>query len=74
MVDTNDVGLPLQAFTAVFQNCNPESSVKLACLSAIEEMLTLVRYLPVLLGSEVMARVYILKITRLHLNYGHILL
>ncbi|XP_073066794.1 uncharacterized protein [Primulina eburnea] len=31
----------LQAFTAFFRNCNPESSMKLACLSAIEEMLAL---------------------------------
>ncbi|KAL3825702.1 hypothetical protein ACJIZ3_021731 [Penstemon smallii] len=29
----------LQAFTQVFKNCNPESSMKLACLSAIQEML-----------------------------------
>lgn len=29
----------LQAFTTVFENCSPESSMKLACLSAIEEML-----------------------------------
>ncbi|KZV15916.1 hypothetical protein F511_29088 [Dorcoceras hygrometricum] len=29
----------LQAFTSVFQNCSPESSMKLACLSAIEEIL-----------------------------------
>ncbi|KAM7499953.1 hypothetical protein LguiA_024367 [Lonicera macranthoides] len=29
----------LQAFTKVFKNCNAESSLKLACLSAIEEML-----------------------------------
>ncbi|KAK3013805.1 hypothetical protein RJ639_008089, partial [Escallonia herrerae] len=29
----------LKAFTEVFKNCNPESSLKLACLSAIEEML-----------------------------------
>ncbi|PIM98635.1 hypothetical protein CDL12_28882 [Handroanthus impetiginosus] len=29
----------LQAFTEVFKNCNPESSMKLACLSAMEEML-----------------------------------
>ncbi|XP_043815771.1 uncharacterized protein LOC110623015 isoform X3 [Manihot esculenta] len=29
----------LQAFTKTFLNCNPESSVKLACISAVEEML-----------------------------------
>ncbi|KAG8375029.1 hypothetical protein BUALT_Bualt10G0057100 [Buddleja alternifolia] len=29
----------LQAFTEVFTNCNPESSMKLACISAIKEML-----------------------------------
>ncbi|KAA8518460.1 hypothetical protein F0562_015934 [Nyssa sinensis] len=29
----------LQAFTKVFKNCNPESSLEVACLSAIEEML-----------------------------------
>ncbi|KAL8200810.1 hypothetical protein R6Q57_012149 [Mikania cordata] len=29
----------LQAFTEVFRKCDPESSMKLACLSAIEEML-----------------------------------
>ncbi|KAL5721521.1 hypothetical protein ACHQM5_005158 [Ranunculus cassubicifolius] len=29
----------LQAFTEAFRNCKPESSLKLACLSAIEEML-----------------------------------
>ncbi|CAK9180770.1 unnamed protein product [Ilex paraguariensis] len=29
----------LQAFTKVFESCSPESSLKLACLSAIEEML-----------------------------------
>ncbi|KAL0410192.1 UNVERIFIED_CONTAM: hypothetical protein Slati_3608900 [Sesamum latifolium] len=29
----------LQAFTEVFKNCSPDSSMKLACLSAIEEML-----------------------------------
>ncbi|KAJ8899163.1 hypothetical protein K2173_011950 [Erythroxylum novogranatense] len=29
----------LQAFTKAFQDCNPDSSVKLACLTAIEEML-----------------------------------
>ncbi|CAN4089629.1 unnamed protein product [Withania somnifera] len=29
----------LQAFTTVFQNCIPESSMKLACLSAVEKML-----------------------------------
>ncbi|KAH8520737.1 hypothetical protein H0E87_001967 [Populus deltoides] len=28
----------LQAFTKTFQDCSPESSVKLACLAAIEEM------------------------------------
>ncbi|KAM3357389.1 putative protein isoform X1 [Capsicum galapagoense] len=29
----------LQAFTTVFEECSPESSMKLACLSAVEEML-----------------------------------
>ncbi|KAG6754021.1 hypothetical protein POTOM_042029 [Populus tomentosa] len=29
----------LQAFTKTFQDCSPESSVKLACLAAIEEMI-----------------------------------
>ncbi|ESR43310.1 hypothetical protein CICLE_v10011038mg [Citrus x clementina] len=29
----------LQAFTKIFEGCNPQSSLKLACLSAIEEML-----------------------------------
>ncbi|KAK0587618.1 hypothetical protein LWI29_025899 [Acer saccharum] len=29
----------LQAFTMTFEDCSPESSLKLACLSAIEEML-----------------------------------
>ncbi|XP_060196534.1 uncharacterized protein LOC132625915 isoform X2 [Lycium barbarum] len=29
----------LQAFTTVFQKCSPESPMKLACLSAVEEML-----------------------------------
>ncbi|CAK7342019.1 unnamed protein product [Dovyalis caffra] len=29
----------LQAFTKAFQDCSPESSVKLACLAAIEEMI-----------------------------------
>lgn len=29
----------LQTFTSVFQNCRPESSMKLACLSVVEEML-----------------------------------
>ncbi|KAK6802497.1 hypothetical protein RDI58_000277 [Solanum bulbocastanum] len=29
----------LQAFTTVFENCSPESSMKLACLSVVEEML-----------------------------------
>lgn len=29
----------LQAFTKAFMDCNPESSLKLACLSTIEEML-----------------------------------
>ncbi|KAJ6406758.1 hypothetical protein OIU84_010300 [Salix udensis] len=29
----------LLAFTKTFQNCSPESSVKLACLAAIEEMI-----------------------------------
>ncbi|KAK4371770.1 hypothetical protein RND71_007154 [Anisodus tanguticus] len=29
----------LQAFTTVFQNCNPESPMKLTCLTAVEEML-----------------------------------
>ncbi|VFQ59440.1 unnamed protein product [Cuscuta campestris] len=29
----------LQAFTKIFKNCSPESSLKLACLSAIEEMM-----------------------------------
>ncbi|KAG8376816.1 hypothetical protein BUALT_Bualt09G0103200 [Buddleja alternifolia] len=28
----------LQAFTELFRNCNPESSMKLACVSAIKEM------------------------------------
>ncbi|MCE0480943.1 hypothetical protein HAX54_038252 [Datura stramonium] len=29
----------LQAFTSAFKKCSPESSIKLACLSAVEEML-----------------------------------
>lgn len=33
----------LQAFTKIFEGCNPQSSLKLACLSAIEEMLIPVR-------------------------------
>ncbi|KAJ0559009.1 putative testis-expressed protein 10/pre-rRNA-processing protein Ipi1 [Helianthus annuus] len=31
----------LQAFTEVFKKCDPESSMKLVCLSAVEEMLFL---------------------------------
>ncbi|KAL0346974.1 UNVERIFIED_CONTAM: Receptor protein kinase TMK1 [Sesamum calycinum] len=31
--------LSTKAFTEVFKNCSPDSSMKLACLSAIEEML-----------------------------------
>lgn len=31
----------MQAFTEAFKNCKPESSLKLACLSAIEELLLL---------------------------------
>ncbi|KAJ9546961.1 hypothetical protein OSB04_019504 [Centaurea solstitialis] len=32
--------VPTLAFTEVFKKCDPESSIKLVCLSAIEEMLS----------------------------------
>ncbi|XP_059668653.1 uncharacterized protein LOC132313744 [Cornus florida] len=42
----------LQAFTNVFKSCNPESALKLACLSAIEEMLVPGQNLPYLDSSD----------------------
>lgn len=41
----------LQAFTKTFKDCNPVSSLKLACLSTMEEMLVPVSFLYLLLES-----------------------
>lgn len=44
--------LLLQAFTKAFQDCNPESSLKMSCLSAIEEMLIPLKSVLVLDASD----------------------